>query len=194
MKQLTDEQLAEGCLRGENGCEHELFKRWYGKLGGICRRFANSDDEVKDLLQESFIKIFEKLEMFRGESSLATWMKRVTMNHCINYYKKALRKEFESQIDDNMMEEIPDEEYIFMESISAEKVLDCIRKLPQGYRVVLTLYAVENKTHNEIAELLGITTGTSKSQLNKARKTLRKLIEPYSLQIPQQKEKIYHGK
>ncbi len=194
MKQLTDEQLAEGCLRGEKGCEHELFKRWYGKLGGICRRFANSDHEVKDLLQESFIKIFEKLDKFRGESSLATWMKRITMNHCINYYKKELRKEFESQIDDNIMEEIVEEEYVSVENLPAETVMECIRKLPQGYRVVLTLYAVDNRSHAEIAELLGISVGTSKSQLNKARKMLKRLLEIYTSQLPQQKENIYHGK
>ncbi len=178
MKNATDEELVQGCIDGRESHRHELFKRWFVRLGAICRRYAINDDEAKDQLQESFIKIFDNIARFRKESSLATWMQRITINHCISEQKKRLKHGWMTTLDGLKDEsEIPEIDEETEEVIEADFLLELLRQLPDGYRMVINLYALEGFTHKEIAAQLDITEGTSKSQLNKARKLLKKMIE-----------------
>jgi len=178
MKNATDEELVQGCIQGKESHRHELFKRWFVRLGAICRRYAIHDDEAKDLLQESFIKIFDNIGKFRKESSLATWMHRITINHCISEQKKRLKNGWMTSMDGLKYEsEIPEIDEETEEAIDADALLELLRQLPNGYRMVINLYAVEGFTHKEIAAQLEIAEGTSKSQLSKARKLLKKMIE-----------------
>jgi RNA polymerase sigma-70 factor (ECF subfamily) len=172
-KEIT---LLEGCRKGNGADQRELFKLYYSKLMGICLRFAKNADEAKDLLQEGFIKIFDGIDKFQGNSSLETWMKRIMINHCINYYKKELRQIVTANIEDY---DVADEEVSLGEEqqqYTPEQVLEIMKELPLGYKTVLNLYAVEGFTHKEIATTLNISEGTSKSQLNKARTYLKSIL------------------
>lgn len=178
MKSATDEELVQGCIEGKESHRHELFKRWFVRLGAICRRYSGNDDEAKDLLQESFIKIFDHIKKFRGDSSLSTWMHRVTINHCITQRKKRLKAGWMTSLDGlGEEDDIADQVEEQTEVIDSDTLLDLVRQLPEGYRMVLNLYALEGFSHKEIAAQLEITEGTSKSQLSKARRLLKKMMD-----------------
>jgi len=141
----------------------------------VCYRMLGSEAEAEDVLQESFIDVFRKLDTFREESSLGAWIKRIVINHCLNDFKKRKLK-FE-EMTDKMMD-VPEEEYISEEDIVYEvkRVKGAIMKLPDGYRQVLTLYLLEGYDHSEIADILGIQETGSKSQYSRARAKLREIL------------------
>lgn len=160
---------------------HEAFEYIYQstspQLMLICRRYAANQDEAKDLLQESFIKIYKNLRHFDVNAPFELWAKRIAINTAIDHYRKNLQRSFRS------LENVDpaDEEEIFVTSdflrLDIEKVLTAIQELPDGYRIVLNLYVLENKSHREISELLQISESTSRSQLTKARKAIKSRFE-----------------
>jgi RNA polymerase sigma factor (sigma-70 family) len=176
MKEVSDEQtLIHDCLSGNPDSQRKLFERYYPILMSICRRYASNTDEAKDLLQEGFIKIFDNIHKFRGESSFKTWITRIVINNAINHLNKEKKKLF-TPLDDNF--DTQDESDDLEDSIpfEPELVLTLIQQLPPGYRSIINLYGVEGYSHKQIGELLGISEGTSKSQLAKARKLLKQLL------------------
>jgi RNA polymerase sigma factor (sigma-70 family) len=175
---LTDKELIEGCLKGRKRAQDELYGKYSGRLFGVCLRYTRDRMEAEDVLQEGFVRIFKKMELFKSgeDKSVYPWMKRVVVNVTLNYLRDNKRHRFTEDVD-SYSEKLVDEQHTgdisdMFENISPEKILDIIRQLPDGYRTVFNLYAFEGFGHNEIADALGISVSTSKTQLMKARRVI----------------------
>jgi len=153
-----------------------LYDRYAGYLTAVCARYIPDDDEVKDLLQEAFIKIFQSMDRFswRGEGSLKAWMTRIVVNDSL----KALRKKKPLRLPETLSEELADEEPPF-DAVPLKVIQEMIRRLPEGYRTVFNLFVFEDKSHKEIASLLGIKENSSASQLWHAKALLARWIKDY---------------
>ncbi len=176
----TTIQLVEDCKRGERKAQAELYKQYAKAMYSLCLRITNDADEAEDVLQEAFLTIFSRLDSFRGEASFGAWIKRIVVNTAINsIQKKRLdTTSFEKQGDflyekAENNSEADEKELIFQ----VEKVKKAVRQLPDGFRMVLSLYLFEGYDHVEIAQILGITESTSKSQYNRAKKKLLEIIK-----------------
>ncbi len=168
---MTDlRDVIAGCKQGEAKAQHALYKLTGPKMLGLCRRYCKNDDDAHDALQEGFVKVFTSIEKYRGESSVETWMGRIFINTAIDLYKKGNKygKLFGSLPDelDAKEEEYHDNPF----PCSAEEILKVMDEMPEGYRIIFNLYCLENYTHKQIADLLGISEGTSKSQYARAKK------------------------
>ncbi|MCD4683809.1 MAG: sigma-70 family RNA polymerase sigma factor [Bacteroidales bacterium] len=141
---------------------------------GVCLRFAKNQMEADDILQEGFIKVFLNLRTFRNEGSLEGWIRRTIVNTAINLFKKNAKYLKDIEID--KAEIVQNTEEGALDKISVEELLNLIRELPAGYRMVFNLNVIEGYTHKEISELLKISENTSKSQLSRARQTLQKKL------------------
>lgn len=173
------EQLILKQLRqGDNSAVRLLYAEYSGTLAAVAARYIANNDDLKDVMQEAFIKIFSRLDTFeyRGRGSLEVWMKRITINEVLQF----LRMQHKLPIDDHDGElpDLPDEEPA-TEALSYDVLLGLIRQLPPGYRTVLSLYVFEGKSHKEIADLLHIRPDTSASQYHKAKNLLAHLIKEY---------------
>lgn len=172
---LAEQELLAGCIHGNADCQRMLFQQYYGKMLALCRRYASNEDEAKDFLQEGFIKIFDNLRSYRGESSLQTWMSRVMINNAITQYNKVKKHHTFRSLEPEDETDIANETEAIdeLEQVDMNALLNIMQQLPVGYRTVLNLYAMEGYSHKQIADLLGIAEGTSKSQLSKARQLLK---------------------
>ncbi len=158
-----------------------LYRKYAAKMMAICLRYCKNRAEAEDVLQEGFIKIFQKIDQFRMQGSFEGWIRRIIVNTAINNYHSSSRYHNQQDIDDlietsDLTESIPEENYRLNGSITKDKLMGMIQALPDGYRLVFNLFAIEGYTHKEIAEMLQISENTSKSQLSKARKTLKRKI------------------
>lgn len=176
----NEQELVQACIKGNRDAQRELFERFSGKMFGVCARYCQNREEARDAMQEGFIKIFTILEKFSFNSKLETWITRIMINTAIDHFKKSLRFElYESGEQLYASHPTSEDTYIPEEDasqLSQKELLNLICQLPHGYRVVFNLYAIEGKKHREIAEMLNISEGTSKSQLARARKMLQKMI------------------
>lgn len=155
--------------------KEQIYDRYASKMYGICLRFAGNEMEADDILQEGFIKVFSKLDHFRNEGSFEGWLRRTFVNTAINYYKRNKRY---AQMSDVSEVTVPDScsETIY-DILSKEELMNLVQSLPTGYRTVFNLNVIEGYTHKEIGEMLNISDNTSKSQLARAKQTLREKIE-----------------
>lgn len=174
----TDIQLAQQSAAGDIGAFEELYRRHMRRVYALCLRMTANATEAEDLTQEVFTHLFRKIGGFRGESTFTTWLHRLTVNLVLMHFRKRQsRPEFTSHND-----ETPEEIVRGTENPNAMPVIDrlalekAIAKLAPGYRTVFVLYDVEGYEHEEIAQMLNISVGTSKSQLHRARLNLRKLL------------------
>lgn len=174
----SDDKLIKDCLSGNKQAQYELYQRFSGVLFGICLRYVRNRAEAEDLLQEAFIKIFSRLDSFGFKGSFEGWLKRLVVNLAINFRRDNLKLLFVSTRAD-LPEPENDEETDSAEMISLpqQKLLQMIQSLPDGYRLVFNLYVFENLSHQQIAGMLEISENTSKTQLMKARKKLKNMVE-----------------
>jgi RNA polymerase sigma-70 factor (ECF subfamily) len=170
---MTDSELILGCKKGNSACEYELFRRYGGKLFTVCRRYARHSMEAEDWLQDSFIRIFEKIDQYRGEGSFEGWMRRVTVHVILKKIKKS-QYQNEQYPEEGLPEQGVSPDALML--LSEEEILNLISNLPDGYKIVFNLAAIEGYSHKEIGEMLGIQEVTSRSQLAKARKWLQREI------------------
>ena len=173
---VMDKQVLEACIAGKREYQAFLYNYYAPKMFGICLRYASDYHNAEDILQEGFIKIFNKLDQYRGSGSFEAWMKRIFINTAIEYYRKTAKHLKYQTLD--ATHEIAFDNNIIQE-LNKQDLLKLIQKLPLGYRTVFNLYAIEGYAHKEIAKLLGITAGTSKSQLARARKKLKESIKTF---------------
>lgn len=167
---IQDElKLARACAAGRASAQEELFQRYYRKMFGVCLRYVKDRDEAEDVLQEGFIKVFSKIGDFKGEGSLEGWVRRIMVHCAIEQYRRNSRF---IKVDEEMAPESTDSSADLVAQMSADEILHLVQDLPPGYRTVFNLYAIEGFGHPEIAGMLGISTGTSKSQLSRAREIL----------------------
>ena len=170
-----DEKLLEGLIAQNRKAQRSVFDKYKSMMMGICMRYCKSRDEAEDVMMEGFMTIFSESHTFRKDGAFEQWMKRIMINTAINNYRKNLKHYFHADIDDvdehTMIQQETAENY------STRDLMKVLQQLPEGYRVVFNLYAVEGFKHHEIARMLNITVGTSKSQLSKARRMLQGKIK-----------------
>jgi RNA polymerase sigma-70 factor (ECF subfamily) len=176
--QEQPQTLVERCKAGDRKAQFELYQQYAKAMYNICLRITNHEEEAQDVLQEAFVLVFHKLGEFRGDSTIGAWLKRIVVNTAINAVRKRKMQltpieNMKPQADDTEMVR-QDEENTFFQ---VEEVKKAIRKLPDGFRVVISLYLLEGYEHGEIAEILGISESTSKSQYNRAKAKLREILK-----------------
>ena len=165
------QRLIDRCKKGDRRAQAEIYKLYAKPLYNVAFRVLNSRVEAEDVLQESFVKVFQKMDTYRGEATFGAWMKRIVVNASLNKVKK--KKVAFVEVKDEIISE---EEYEEEEPFTIEQVREAVRQLPDGFRVVFSLYMFEDRSHKDIAEELGITTSTSKSQLNRAKKKIQQYL------------------
>jgi RNA polymerase sigma factor (sigma-70 family) len=167
------DQIIQGCLLGDRKCQKNLFDRFSGKMLAVCMRYARHRMEAEDLLQDGFIRVFTRLEQYKFEGPFEQWIRVIMINNAI---KKFHKKSHQNEI--YMSEQMPEEaiEADAVAQLNEVELLQMIDALPDGYRMVFNLYAIEGYNHKEIGGLLGIEESTSRSQLAKARKVLKEKI------------------
>lgn len=164
----SEEKLIQQCRKGRPEAQRALYERYSPSLMAVCRRYLGSSEDAEEALSNSFIKIFRRLDQYRGEGALAAWMRRIAVNEALDFLR--YRKNHFSAWPEKGLEAPAQEQE---QSDEADQLLQMIESLPLGYKTVFNLYAIEGYSHREIAELLGISEGTSKSQLSKARRELQ---------------------
>jgi len=169
-----DEKVLEGCIAGRPHYQKLLYNHFSPTMFGICLRYANDYHQAEDILQEGFIKVFNNLHRFRKEGSFEGWMKRIFINTAIEYYRKSFNFCALTVIDEWRNRSKGNAGF---QNLATQDLLKLVQKLPPGYRTVFNLYAIEGYAHREIAEMLQISEGTSKSQLARARNTLKGMIK-----------------
>lgn len=169
-----EDHFIEGCKKRDRKSFEMLYNKYAPSLLGVCYRYSKSMAEAEDVLHEGFIKVFNNIDSFKGKGSFEGWLKRIMVNTSINNYKASIKHYFHEEIDEKIIgtNEI-EEPFQLTEGISQEKLLSLIKELPKGYQLVFNMYVLDGLTHNEIAEELNISVNTSKTQLFKARRTLR---------------------
>lgn len=170
---IQENDLIQGCLAGDRRMQEELYNRFSPKMYAVCLRYATDADEAQDLLQEGFIKIFKNLDKFRHEGSFEGWMRRVFVNTSIENYRKRVNVNTITERDEVRIE---DSSWNALDHLGEKDIVQLIQELSPGYRTVFNMYVVEGYSHKEIADLLGITEGTSKSQLARAKGILQKKV------------------
>jgi RNA polymerase sigma-70 factor (ECF subfamily) len=189
---ITEESILEGCRSGKRWAQRQLYDKYSSEMYSVCLRYSRDRDEAEDLLQDGFIRVFEHISDFRKEGSLVGWIKRIMINNAVNHYKKINRIPIHEDIAEiNETEIIGTDQDNETNPVAPELLMDLINSLPQGYRMVFNLYVFEGYSHKEISEWLSITESTSKTQLLKARKWLRKKI---SNPLLEKNHTIYNGK
>lgn len=168
---MTERELIEGCLRGDRAAEEELFRRYSGKMLAVCRRYARHEMEAEDLLQEAFVRVYANLGQFRFQGSFEGWIRRIVVHTVLKHFRKLSIQREQIGIPEHADEDSVDP--AALHQLHEEELLKLIAALPDGYRVVFNLYAIEGYSHKEIAEMLGIGESTSRSQFLKARKALQ---------------------
>lgn len=172
---LEDEKIIQGCKDNDRRYQQELFVKYGQKMYGFCLRYSSSSDDANDLLQDGFIKVFENIKSYSGESPLPAWMSRIFINLAISRFRANARKPQLLDIDDADIPDTNDDVHVEMHDV--KKVMAAMLELPDKYRLVLNMYAIDKMSHKEIAEQLGISEGTSKSQLSRARQMLKDTLE-----------------
>ena len=173
----AERMLIEQSIAHDRKAQHEIYKKYAKAMYNICLRILNDSAEAEDALQEAFLKAFRNLEGFSGESTLGAWLKRIVVNQCLNQLKK--RKLDAISMDDVGFEE-PETDAIIDDrglNLTVEKVRWAIQELPDGFRTIFSLYLLEGYDHQEIAQIMGISASTSKSQYSRAKAKLREILK-----------------
>ena len=172
---MTLDELILKCKKQDSKAQGALYKRYSGILFSICLRYSPNRTEAEDNLQDAFLTIFKKIEQYKGKGSFEGWIKRITVNTVLQKY----RKQRVYNIEDEAQIEQEDNVTVDTETVPLDFLLKIIQELPDQYRLVFTLYVLDDYSHKEIAEMLGISDGTSKSNLASARGILKTKIDNY---------------
>ncbi len=171
---MTDEQLVAGCLKGEPIAQKALYQAYARKMMSICMRYAHNREQAQDILQDGFVKVFQKMDHFRADGPLGGWIARTMVNTALDHIRR--NKPFDHSLDLTEAEHLHAEDAHAVSAMTTAELMELIQALPPGYRTVFNLFAIEGYPHKEIAAMLGISENTSKSQFMKARAYLRKLL------------------
>ncbi|MEJ8800946.1 RNA polymerase sigma factor [Pontibacter sp. H249] len=173
--QDVNRHVIDKCREGDNRAQYELYKLYSKAMFNVSMRITNDYSEAEDVLQEAFISAFKNLHTYKGEAAFGSWLKKIVVNAAINAIRK--RRSELVPMDERTIIDIPDETFEDDSEWKVEKVRKAIMKLPDGYRVVLSLYLLEGFDHAEIGEILGVTESTSKSQYSRAKKKLLEIMK-----------------
>jgi RNA polymerase sigma factor (sigma-70 family) len=173
-QKFTIDDLVKRCRANERKAQELLYKQFASKMLGVCSRYATDRMEAEDMLQNGFIKVFQKIDDYRGEGSFEGWIRRIMVHSSIEYYRKHHKMMQLVDLDDAANEIAGNP--LATARLEAKDLMTLIQQLSPGYRIVFNLYAIEGYSHREIAAIVGITEGASKSQLSRARSVLREQI------------------
>ncbi|GJM33143.1 MAG: DNA-directed RNA polymerase sigma-70 factor [Saprospiraceae bacterium] len=176
----THRDLIELCKSGNRQAQFELYRLYSKAMYNLCLRMVKNDMDAEDMLQQSFVDVFSKLDSFRYQSSIGAWIKRIAVNNCINFLKK--RHLLIEELTENH-HEVTDTDPEIHSMLTVDMVKKAMVELPDGYRIVFSLYLLEGYDHKEIGEILGVSEATSKSQYCRARKKLKEVLlyrQPYT--------------
>lgn len=172
---MTEEELIRGCIKENAFCQREVFNRYASRMLGVCSRYARNSADAEDILQDAFIKVFGKINQFKFEGSFEGWIRRIVVNTALKKYTVSRYTKELTGYEVKESEELTSDPAAYSH-ITEKELMGLINKLPDGYRIIFNLYVMEGYQHDEIAELLGIQAGTSRSQLVKARNMLQKQV------------------
>ncbi|MEM9888406.1 MAG: RNA polymerase sigma factor [Bacteroidota bacterium] len=169
-----ERDLIAACRQKERWAQQELYETYYGKMMGVCMRYADSEDEALDLLHEGFMKVFRHIGKYQSGTSINAWMRRIMVNTCIDAYRKKVRRRTE---DIEEAYSLSSDAADAISQCSEREILEAIQQLSSAYRTVFNLYIIEGYSHKEIANKLDISESTSRSNLVKARTKLKSLLK-----------------
>ena len=172
---MSSDQLIEQCKKNDAQAQSQLYKLYASKLFSVCLKYSRNYAEAEDNLQDAYLTIFKKIDQYKSKGSFEGWLKRIAVNTALQRYRSAgvFSIVNEDQIEDKAVEVNDDED------LSVDYLLSIIQELPDRYRLVFNLYALDDYSHKDIAEMLNISTGTSKSNLARARLILKDKIKQY---------------
>lgn len=179
------QELIRGCLEGDKRSQQVIYKMFFGKMKAVCLRYTRDADEAMDVLQEGFVKVFQNMERYTGAGSFEGWVRRIIVNMAIDQFRRQKNDPVmmgESQRIEELSDSVEDDEeesgidYDF----KPNQIIEAMQELSPAYRTVFNLYVFENYTHQDIADALGISVGTSKSNYAKARKNMKKILLTYN--------------
>ncbi|MCU0358323.1 MAG: RNA polymerase sigma factor [Cyclobacteriaceae bacterium] len=179
----SEQELISGCLKRNRSAQQKLYERFSSKMYALCYRYVRDSMEAEDILVTAFTKIFERIDQFKGEGSFEGWIRRVVVNEALSYLRRNRSMYLETDLEAANRE--PDYDSIG-NHLEAEDLMRMIQELPTGYRIVFNMYAIDGYSHKEIAEELGISENTSKSQLSRARAHLQKQLADSDRQLKRQ--------
>ena len=170
------DEILNGCRKGDSRSQEALYKKYSRLMFAVCIRYTDNRQSAEDLLQEGFIKVFHAIHDFREDGSLEGWIRKIMVRTALEHFRKKvnffplspIEKAAGSQMDEQILS-----------NMASTEIMDAMNGLSPGYKTVLNLYCVEGYSHKEIADLLGITEGTSKSQLSRAREIMKDLLKDY---------------
>jgi RNA polymerase sigma-70 factor (ECF subfamily) len=171
---VSETDLINGCLNKDRKMQEMLYNRFSSKMYAVCLRYCKDAEEAQDLLQDGFVKIFKNLEKFRGEGSFEGWIRRIFVNTSIEHFRKSLKN---FSVSDTQEVIVEDPSWNALDNLAEKDIIKMIQKLSPGYRQVFNMYVIEGYAHKDIGEILGISEGTSKSQLARAKAILKKMVE-----------------
>ncbi len=179
-----EETIIKQCLQGDRQAQSALYQQYSRKMFGVCMRYSRTREDAEDVLHIAFVKVFSNLAQYHFKGSFEGWIRRIMVNASIDYYRNSLKQQWvsmeemnEGTLEKSLSDSNPQEESEAYSWIQPKEVMRLMQDLPNGYRIILNMYAVDGLNHREISEMLGVSIGTSKSQLSKARRYLKHLIE-----------------
>ena len=172
---LNNNDIIAGCVKKDRNAQKSLYEKYAAKMFGFCLRYSNSRADAQDLLQDGFIKVFDSIATLKEATQLEGWMSRIFINLAMSKFRKSSRGPVMVEV----MDVLDDSEEVSIddEPMEVNEVLNCLMALPEKYRVVLNLYAIDKLSHKEISETIGISIANSKSLLFRARVMLKELVE-----------------
>jgi RNA polymerase sigma factor (sigma-70 family) len=170
---IKESDLIRGSINGDRRMQELLYNTYSPKMYGVCLRYAGNAEDAQDILQEGFIKVFRNLDRFRAEGSFEGWIRRIFVNTAIEHYRRTVNMYQVSETQENNVE---DKDWSAFDKLAVKDLMKIIQELSPGYRAVFNLYVVEGYTHKDIAAMMGISEGTSKSQLARAKAILKNII------------------
>lgn len=170
---IKEEDIIERCVSGDRKSQELLYKFYSSRMFGICMRYANDYHHAEDVLQEGFVKVFNNIDKYRKDGSFEGWLKRIFINTAVEHYRKTQRTAPTTELENAKENTIPEDGF---GNLSTADLLKMIQGLSPGYRTIFNLYAIEGYSHREIANMLEISEGTSKSQLARARQILQEMV------------------
>ena len=173
---ITESDLINGCLKDDRRMQEELYRRFSPRMYAVCLRYAGNAEEAQDILQEGFIKVFKKLDSFRNEGSFEGWIRRIFVNTAIEHFR---RKKYLMPVTEREENTIEGKYLSVLDNLAAADIMALVQELSPGYRTVFNMYVVEGYSHKEIGDILGISEGTSKSQLSRAKVILQDMVKKY---------------
>lgn len=165
--------IIAACKAGDTKSQRALIQYFIGYVKSICLRYSSNNEDAEEMINDTFMKVFSNIDRYTSGQSFKAWIRTITVNTAIDRYRKNIRQPIFEKIENVQKEDVNQD---IIESISADEILEMVRQLTPGYRIVFSMYAIDGYTHKEIAQKLGISEGTSKSNLQDARRKLKAMI------------------